>query len=374
MVSFRHVVRVLNEQFDLTPAGDGSDSQGTLKVKEPKKISSSSLQNPTDPDASYSGHKGVGYHAQVMENYNTDEESEDKNKGLKLITHVKLERAHEHDSHALVPAIDDVTSKSLTPEVITADTAYGSDENHQYAASKGIDLIAPVPGVGAKDKAKKAQKSTNKSDVATATNAKELTDQADVASAKEAKEPTDQPDVPSATEAPELTDQAGEVTSSEKRTQPTEVATDGKLDLSDFTTNDNGEVTSCPCGQKAWTFRNDRNNGFNSCFDRDKCLTCPYGINCPVKVTSAGATLAYTDQQLRIAKRRAEEKTDEFKDKYRWRSGVEATNSVLSRKLRIKKLRVRGFKAVEAKVMLKALALNIMRVAAYVRQKNANAA
>ncbi|MDR1578322.1 MAG: hypothetical protein LBT86_08910 [Deltaproteobacteria bacterium] len=38
-------------------------------------------------------------------------------------------------AHALALANDDVTSKSLAPEVITADTAYGSNVNHQYAAS-----------------------------------------------------------------------------------------------------------------------------------------------------------------------------------------------------------------------------------------------
>jgi hypothetical protein len=63
-----------------------------------------------------------------------------------------------------------------------------------------------------------------------------------------------------------------------------------------------------------------------------------------------------------IAKRRAYEKTEEFKDRY-WRlSGIEATNSTLARKLGIKRLRVRGFKAVNAKVISKALGLNIRRV------------
>jgi hypothetical protein len=113
-----------------------------------------------------------------MENYNTDEDSADKNKGLIIITRVKLDRAHEHDSHALIPAIDDVTSESLAPEVITADTAYGSDENHPYAASEDLELITLGPGVGPKNKTKKAQKSTDQSDAPSATEAKELTDQA----------------------------------------------------------------------------------------------------------------------------------------------------------------------------------------------------
>jgi len=31
-----------------------------LEVKSPKEVSSASLQNPSDPDAGYSGHKGQG--------------------------------------------------------------------------------------------------------------------------------------------------------------------------------------------------------------------------------------------------------------------------------------------------------------------------
>ncbi|RAM03221.1 hypothetical protein DO021_03835 [Desulfobacter hydrogenophilus] len=63
--------RVLNEQCNLV-----NDPQGGQKVdiKPPKKISSNSLQNPSDPDATYSGHKGQGYQAQVTVmnvNYNS---------------------------------------------------------------------------------------------------------------------------------------------------------------------------------------------------------------------------------------------------------------------------------------------------------------
>jgi len=44
--------------------------------------------------------------------------------------------------------------------------------------------------------------------------------------------------------------------------------------------------------------------------------------------------------------RRAYEKTDKFKDKYRWRAGVEATMSEYDRKISVKNLRVRGMEAV----------------------------
>ena len=55
--------------------------------------------------------------------------------------------------------------------------------------------------------------------------------------------------------------------------------------------------------------------------------------------------LNYDDKAQRIAIRRAKENTDEFKEKYRWRSGIEATMSEYDKKTGVKQLRVRGFGA-----------------------------
>jgi len=62
--------------------------------------------------------------------------------------------------------------------------------------------------------------------------------------------------------------------------------------------------------------------------------------------------------------RRAYEKTDKFKDKYRWRAGVEATMSEYDRKISVKNLRVRGMKAVRLCATLKAVGINIFRATA----------
>ena len=66
---------------------------------------------------------------------------------------------------------------------------------------------------------------------------------------------------------------------------------------------------------------------------------------------------------MRIAKRRAIEQTAEFKNRYRWRSGSEATISELDRHTGVKRLRVRGFKAVRFSATLKAVGINIFRAA-----------
>jgi hypothetical protein len=138
MHSYKLLERVLKEQC--TVSEDGTQ----VHVKRPKEIPSDSLQNPSDPDATYSGHKGQGYQVQVMETYGTEKETRDKN--LNLITHVHVEPAHESDAHALIPAIESSKQRGLAPEELLADALYGGDENCQKAAQQGVELISPTKG------------------------------------------------------------------------------------------------------------------------------------------------------------------------------------------------------------------------------------
>ena len=67
-------------------------ADGTIEVKAPKQVRSGSLQNPSDPDAAHSGHKGQGYQVQIMETY-SEHESVAKDPGqLNLITYLKKDR------------------------------------------------------------------------------------------------------------------------------------------------------------------------------------------------------------------------------------------------------------------------------------------
>jgi hypothetical protein len=85
--------------------------------------------------------------------------------------------------------------------------------------------------------------------------------------------------------------------------------------------------------------------------------------SCPAKQGKKYHYVNYTDKDLRISKRRAYEQTPEFKNKYRYRSGVEATMSQYDRRTGVKRLRVRGLKAVRYCATLKATAVNIFRAA-----------
>jgi len=165
MTSYKHMVRLFGEQCVETSDVDakGSETVETdtsssdestdkvedksiettpVELKDAKDVASDCLQNPSDPDATYDGHKGQGYQVQIME---TCTDSAD-NKGLSLITHVSIEPAHIHDAHALIPAIEQTKKNELGAERVLADAAYGSDENCQDAADQGVEVISPTLG------------------------------------------------------------------------------------------------------------------------------------------------------------------------------------------------------------------------------------
>jgi hypothetical protein len=139
MLEYKMLERVLREQCTVT----GSGPEAKVALKPPKEVSPDSLQNPSDPDAGYDGHKGQGYQAQFMETYQTGERDP---KVPNLITYVEVEPADKHDAHALQPAIDDTAKRDCCPKQITCDTHYGSDDNILKALEKGVVVIAPVAG------------------------------------------------------------------------------------------------------------------------------------------------------------------------------------------------------------------------------------
>ena len=286
MTSYQLLLHVLKEQCVV--AQNVETKEKKVEVKSNKEIPSDSLQNPSDPDATYDAHKGKGYQVQIMETFSTDE----GNKGFSLITHAKVEQAHESDAHALLPAIEDTVTRSLAPEVILADTLYGSDENVETAKAQGIEVVAPVMG---------------------GTSKKELT-------------------------------------------------------LSDFAMSEEGDPTACPQGHKPQEIKtvDDKKKAL---FNRETCAGCPVREQCPVKMTKKKSYLEYDAKALRLAKRRAYEKTDKFKDRYRSRSGIEGTNSFCKRKTGLGDLRVRGKTAVSFAVTMKLTGINILRAATFKNQQ-----
>jgi hypothetical protein len=73
--SYKLMQRLLTDQCNI--GNDGSDGK-KLEVKKPRHIVSNSLQNPSDPDAPYDGHKGHGYQVQIIKTFSPRDNKAEK--------------------------------------------------------------------------------------------------------------------------------------------------------------------------------------------------------------------------------------------------------------------------------------------------------
>lgn len=278
MSSFKLLVRLFQEQCIVE-----NHAGARIPAARPsKEVPSNSLQNPSDPDAGYSGHKGKGFQAQVMETYDPS----GSEGSLSLITYVEVEPADHSDAHALLPALEDTKARGVAPQELLLDSLYGSDENCERArADYGVEVISPAMGT------------------------------------------------------------AGE-----------------GLSIGDFTLEASDRIVACPegCVPLRVTLTKD---GFSAAFSLVDCETCPRLKDCPAKLHKRAAYVRYTQKQVRLARRRIHEQTAEFREKYRYRSGSEATMSEYNRRTGVKNLRVRGLEAVRFAAVMKAIGLNIRRAA-----------
>jgi hypothetical protein len=109
------------------------------KVTVKEKTGNTVMQNPSDPGASYDGHKGPGYQVQIAETCHPDNE-------VQLITCALPQTAAVPDEEAVAPVLADLQASGLLPEQMLGDMHYPSDENVQLAENYGVELVGPVPG------------------------------------------------------------------------------------------------------------------------------------------------------------------------------------------------------------------------------------
>ena len=107
------------------------------KICVKKKTGGNVMQNPSDPDATYDGHKGQGYQVQISETCHPENETQ-------LITCALPQTAVEPDTTAAGKVLDSLEESELLPREMFADTHYCSDENIQAAAERGVELVGPV--------------------------------------------------------------------------------------------------------------------------------------------------------------------------------------------------------------------------------------
>jgi hypothetical protein len=134
--SYKSLIRLFEEHCEITP-----EEAVALRKKsiDTKGQSARTLQNPSDSEAGYDGHKGAGYQVQLNQAFDTGE-------GPGLVTGCLAESAAESDSAALAKILEQQERMGTLPEEQLADTAYGSQANVDLSAEKNVDLVAPVPG------------------------------------------------------------------------------------------------------------------------------------------------------------------------------------------------------------------------------------
>ena len=177
--------------------------------------------------------------------------------------------------------LEDLAKNDLMPQEMLADTAYGSDEDFVRGQDSQVELIAPVPGKAPEHPIEEGMLTTADFEV-------------------EVKEKRFQ--------------------NGERRTEPT--------------------GSQCPGGFDAFASNYDYLNDSIRFFqDAKVCADCPLSSQCPVDGSDMLLSVTINAKQTRLIRRRRNQETEEFKKKYRKRSGIEATNSGLKRTTELSRLR-----------------------------------
>lgn len=302
---YKRLTRLFKEQCKLVEGLGPQEDR--VAIKEPGSEKSED-KIPADSLQSPSdedatyGHKGKGYEVQITETCS------EKNP-FQVITDVAITDSCGSDQAEVIPTIKRLEEAGRKPEELNADPGYISAENIQEAQALGVDLIGPMAG------------------------------------------------------GPEKED---------------------RLHLHDFELDEAGEVIRCPAGHSPLQKRADEgaeDQAIQYLFDRTTCEACELALKCPVmqdelrqdkdkpvakKKNRNPPKLTMTEKDLIIAKRKQRQNTVEFKEGYKIRSGIEATNSEFKRRHGGGKLRVRGRPRVKLSVYLKTAAMNVKRFISYV--------
>ena len=123
--------RALEEQT--VPAEE--KGKNCRSAKDKKEISTDSLQNPSDPDATFRrkvGEEHQGYVGNVTETVNDD--------GLGIVTGMDFARNNHSDSQFVKDYLAQ-REEDAAPETLIVDGTYGGEENVRLAAENGVELV-----------------------------------------------------------------------------------------------------------------------------------------------------------------------------------------------------------------------------------------
>jgi hypothetical protein len=138
-------------------------------------------------------------------------------------------------------------------------------------------------------------------------------------------------------------------------------------DFAGFTLSpDKERIISCPQGCEPDKVRENKKDSVTLYWNNAKCNKCKLSAECHAKKGKKYRQFRYSAKDIRLWERRVYEGGREFRDKYRYRSGIEATNARFVQMTGARRVRYRGLKNVAFAEILKALGINMFRVRKYV--------
>jgi hypothetical protein len=300
--------RVLREQCEVINSSGGEGEK--LRVKEDTELTGDVLQNPSDPGSTYNAHKGQGYTVQIMETYTPQPPA----------AHQPQEAAGDGQSPAQQP---------LKPDLVTH-VAIGKMTEYDGAAVMPALEDTASRGIAPKQMLGDTHYGLEDNRQQAAAKGVELISPA-------------QPPAGSQQEPP-------------------------RLSLEQFILDDKGQVKQCPAGHAPLSVSTSKSGAnYQARFDAATCAACPLRAQCPVQKPRSPrdptVRLQYQQERLSMRERRLAEETPQFKERYRWRAGIEATMSRLKHQMGWAALRVRGKAAIAYEAFMGALGLNILRCA-----------
>jgi len=128
---------------------------------------------------------------------------------------------------------------------------------------------------------------------------------------------------------------------------------------------DTFKITGCLAGLKPDKIQLNKKLSITAIWFEDTCKGCEHLKDCPTKKCTKGRSHYYTISSIKCHLRRIYEKSAEFKEEYRYRSGIEGTNSRFISMTKARRSRYRGLEKMSFSQILKALAINMFRVSEF---------
>ena len=132
------------------------------------------------------------------------------------------------------------------------------------------------------------------------------------------------------------------------------------------------EIRSCLSDKIPDEIKHNKSGSTTVIWYESTCENCPFAETCPTQECKKGRKFYYTEDSATSFLRRQYEESIEFKDEYRYRSGIEATNSRFIHMTGARRSRYRGLEKMRFGQKLKALAINVFRTTKYIQKVHKN--